>query len=105
MTTHHLELSDEVYRKLQKAAETERVSSEEWIDARLPRTPTDERPLSKVLKGLVGVADSRTDLPHNPRRSTVCDLIAEKFAKQGILTPHGNPSSGFYSVDKKEVAV
>ena len=78
MTTHHLELSDEVYRKLQKAAETERVSPEEWIDARPPRTPTDVRPLSEALKSLLGVVDSRTDFSHELRRSTVGDSVDKK---------------------------
>ncbi len=92
--TNQVELPDDVYRELTREAEEQKVTVAEWITARLSRAPgildSDERPLSEALKGLVGVVDSRADPFYEPRRSTVGDLIAEKFAKQGIGTRHGD---------------
>lgn len=91
MATHHLELSDEVYRKLQRAADIEGLTPEEWIGVRLPAVATEERSLAESLKGLVGIVDSRTDPPYRARRTAIGDYIADKFVKQGIGTGRGNP--------------
>ena len=90
--THQVELPDDVYQIAERAARQEGITPEEWISATVSRVgkpvPADEvpgkRPLSEVLHGLVGVVDSRADQRHEPRRTAVGDLIAEKFRKQGI---------------------
>lgn len=99
-TTHQVELPDEVYRIARRAAEQEGVTPEEWIAATVFRAglpvPTTgglasvAHTLSEALAGLIGVVDSRSEPVHQPRRTAVGDLIAEKFRKQGIGARHGN---------------
>jgi hypothetical protein len=96
--THRVELPDHVYQIAQQAAEKEGVTAEEWIVATVSRVgapvladdSSGERPLSEALAGFIGVIDSRTEPRHEPRRSAVGDVIAEKFRKQGIGPRHGN---------------
>ena len=96
--THHVELPDHVYHIAERAAAREGVTPEEWIAATVARAgvliPVDkvpnERPLSEVLQGMVGVVDSRTDSRHEPYRTAVGDLIAAKFRRQGVGPWHGN---------------
>jgi hypothetical protein len=81
-----LELSDEVYQKLQKAAEIERVTPEEWIDARLPET-SGQRPNRDALVRYIGAIDSSEETPDPRYRTEVSDIIAEKLRKQGLNIP------------------
>jgi hypothetical protein len=48
----------------------------------------EERPLSELLEGLIGVIDSSEDSPAFPRkRSAYGESITEKFRKQGLKLP------------------
>jgi hypothetical protein len=89
MTTRHLELHEELYEKLRQAADTEGVSPEEWIQARLPSstTATGERSLSEALKGLVGSFDSSQEQYGNRQVSPMAEMVADKLQKQGIEVP------------------
>src|SRR3954453_20633700 len=96
--THRVELPDHVYQIAERAARREGITPDEWIAATVSRAGTPvaadempgERPLSEVLQGLVGVVDSKTDPRHEPRRTVVGDIIAEKFRKQGIGRRYGD---------------
>ena len=48
----------------------------------------EERPLSELLEGLIGVIDSSEPSPASSRkRSAYGDAIIEKFRKQGLKLP------------------
>jgi hypothetical protein len=50
--------------------------------------PIEERPLSELLEGLIGVIDSSQPSPPFPRkRSAYGEAIVEKFRKQGLKLP------------------
>jgi hypothetical protein len=50
--------------------------------------PIEERPLSELLEGLIGVIDSsEPSLPFPRKRSAYGEAIIEKFRKQGLKLP------------------
>jgi hypothetical protein len=81
--THLLELSYEVYEKLQQAAAREGVSPADWIEARLPVT-AEGLPNRPVLARYLGGFDSSQELPDPKYRTEFGDIIAEKLRKQGL---------------------
>lgn len=93
--THHVELPDHVYRKLQEAAEKQGITPAEWIAATVSRArapvaahqENPERPLKEVLRGLVGKFDSSQEVFHDRSVSPIAEMVADKLQKQGIDVP------------------
>ena len=54
-----------------------------------PPSATAERPLSEMLKGLIGVIDSRLPYPprHPSKRDAFGEGVIEKLRKQGLTLP------------------
>lgn len=91
--THQVELPDHVYQIAQQAAEREGVTPEEWIAATLSRAGTpvpaeaEERPVSDVLRGLVGSFDSSQEDYSGRQISPMAEMVADKLQRQGIEVP------------------
>ena len=82
-----LELPDEVFEALAKAAREGGVTPAEWlaINLRTSDADTQEHPLPELLNDLIGSVDStETQSTHQTAFSTV---LAEKFRKQGSRIP------------------
>ena len=82
-----LELPDRIYEALNAAANRDGLTAAEWlaIQLRLSAEPGEERPLSELLTGLIGVVDSsRTD---NATPTPLSTALADKFRKQGFRIP------------------
>ena len=85
---HQMELSHETYDQLQKAAQTEGVSPEEWIQARLLSAAPQERPFQSVAEAIAPyTVDSRSHTPDPRYRSAFGNLVEEKLAQQGFKRP------------------
>ena len=73
-----LELPDELYRDLERVARERGLTPADWIASTLPggSGSIDQEPLSDLLQGLIGVADSTNE----PRRVRAAfgELIAQK---------------------------
>jgi hypothetical protein len=83
-----LELPDDVYSALERAALEEGLSPGEWVAAQLPgrQASADGRSLSEILQDVVGAIDSTAD--HLPaHRSAYGDALSAKFEKQGLRRP------------------
>ena len=92
--THPLELPEHVYQMIQRAAKKEGLTPAEWIEATVSRVgtpvPADEeteRPLSDVLKGLVGSFDSSKEHYDERVVRPMAEMVADKLQKQGIEVP------------------
>jgi hypothetical protein len=79
LMTHVLELSDETYQRLQRAAENEGVTPVEWLEA--------TKSVAEALTRYIGSVDSRTHTPDAKYRSEFGDIVDEKMAKQGSKPP------------------
>jgi hypothetical protein len=82
-----LELPDEVFEALAKAARDGGVTPAEWLAINLHASDayTQERPLQELWNDLIGSVDStETKNTHQTAFSTV---LAEKFRKQGLRIP------------------
>ena len=82
-----LELPDEVYEALAKAAREGGLTPAEWLAINLHTSDayTQERPLPELLNDLIGSVDStETQSTHQTAFSTA---LAEKFRKQGLRIP------------------
>jgi hypothetical protein len=80
-----LELPDEVYNALEKVAQQEGMSPEEWIAGQLPGYPSDSTgcSLTEALEDVIGSIDSTTEGPPNYGQSAYGDVLSAKFEKQG----------------------
>jgi hypothetical protein len=87
--THTIELPDEIFSALKKAAEDRGLSPIDWIASQLPwgAVGRTERPLSEALEGILGAFDSTASSDHSHPATPFSDLIAEKFRKQGLRIP------------------
>lgn len=82
-----LELPDEVYEALAKAAREGGLTPAEWVAINLHTSDahTQKRPLPELLNDLIGSVDStETQSTHQTPFSTA---LAEKFRKQGLRIP------------------
>jgi hypothetical protein len=82
-----LELPDEVFEALAKAAREGGVTPAEWlaINLRTSDAYSQERPLPELLNNLIGLVDSsETQGTHQTAFSIA---LAEKFRKQGLRIP------------------
>ena len=82
-----LELPDEVYEALAKAAREGGLTPAEWVAINLHTSDayTQERPLPELWNDLIGSVDStEAQSTHQTPFSTA---LAEKFRKQGLRIP------------------
>lgn len=84
--SRELHLADETFERLTAIAAEKGLTPEEWITTKVReerRRLNDERPLSEVLEGHIGVLDSGArGMPYT--RDAFSRIIAEKFGVQGI---------------------
>lgn len=82
-----LELPDKIYEALNAAAVSDGLTPAEWLAIQLSMSieSNEERPLSELLTGLVGVVDSTKT--HDSSPTPFSTALAEKFRKQGLRTP------------------
>ena len=78
-----------MYRDLETVAQERGLTPAGWIAATLPGRSglIDEQPLSKLLQGLVGAVDSRSESRNGRARPPLSDLIARRLMKQGLREP------------------
>jgi hypothetical protein len=83
-----LELPDEVFEALAKAAREEGLTPAEWLAINLHTSDahTQERPLPELFNDLIGSVDSSTEIP-NTHQTAFSIALAEKFRKQGLRIP------------------
>jgi hypothetical protein len=81
-----IELPDDLYRDLSQVARERGISPADWIAAALPkRTDSlEERPLSELLHGFIGVVDSTEEPRIGHARTPFGERIAEKLERQGL---------------------
>ena len=84
-----IELPDELYRNLEKAARERGITPAAWIAEALPCAagPIGRRPLPDLLEGLIGAVDSTKGPRTGHAPTPFGELIAGKFAKQGLRRP------------------
>lgn len=82
-----LELPDKIYEALNAAADRDGLTAAEWLalQLRLSVETSEERPLSELLTGLIGVVDSTK--AHESSPTPFSTALAEKFRKQGLRIP------------------
>ena len=87
--THPIELPEETFLALLRIAELKGMTPADWIASQIPATlrERDERPLSDVIDEIIGTVDSSIESRPQGPFSSVSDLIAEKFRKQGLIIP------------------
>lgn len=83
---YQLELPNEVYDKLQKAAERDGVSPADWIDARLSDS-SRKQPSRQALARYIGGFDSSQEMPDPKYRTEFGKIVAEKLRKGGLDIP------------------
>jgi hypothetical protein len=81
-----LELPDDVYGDLERAARRDGLTPADWIASTLAgrSSAPEQRPLDELLKGLLGVVDSTDGAPGGTIHTPFGDLIASKLEKQGL---------------------
>jgi len=84
-----LELSDDVYRDLERAAKKDGLTPADWIANTLVGRSSgpEQRPLDKLLEDLLGAVDSTDGAPGGTIRTPFGELIASKLEKQGLRRP------------------
>jgi hypothetical protein len=84
-----IELPDELYQVLEKAARERGLTPADWIAATLPSNSAsiEERPLGELLQGLIAAVDSTTEPRTGGARTPFGELIARKFERQGLHRP------------------
>jgi hypothetical protein len=84
-----IELPDELYKDLERAARERGLSPADWIAAALPggSGSIEERPLSELLQGLIAAVDSTTEPRIGNGRTAFGELIARKLERQGLRRP------------------
>ena len=82
-----LELPDEVFEALAKAASEGGVTPAEWlaISLRTSDAATPEQPLPQLLNDLIGSVDSTET--QSSLQTAFSTVLAEKFRKQGLRIP------------------
>lgn len=89
---HAVELSDEAFQKLKRAAEREGVTPAEWLEATISRESASNPParpknVAAAFAPYVISVDSSKQTPHPKYRSPFGDIVDEKLAKQGFKRP------------------
>jgi hypothetical protein len=80
-----VELPDELYRDLEKAAQERGLTLADWIATALPGgSGAIEQPLAELLQGLIGAVDSTKEPGSGQARTPFGELIARKFERQGL---------------------
>ena len=81
-----VELPDELYRDLERAARERGLTPADWIATTLPggADSVAEHPLSELLQGLIGAVYSTEDPRSDQTRTPFGELIARKLEGQGI---------------------
>jgi len=84
-----IELPDELYGDLEKAAREQGLTPAGWIAITLRGSsdPIDNRPLPELLEGLIGAVDSSKEAHGGKSRTPVGELIARKLQRQGLRRP------------------
>lgn len=88
-----IELADEVYQRLEKAAAALRITPEEWIDRYLPPLPTPlltrdgkvPKTLADLFEGRIGLIDSGSDENLSEDHSRIFGEILEEKRRRGTL--------------------
>jgi len=81
-----VELPDELYRDLERVARERGLTPADWTATALPSRSgaVDQQPLSELLQGLLGAADSTKERRSSQARTPFGELIARKFKRQGL---------------------
>ena len=81
-----VELPDELYRDLERAARERGLTPADWIATTLPggAGSAAEHPLPELLQGLIGAVDSTEDPRNGQTRTPFGELIARKLEGQGL---------------------
>jgi hypothetical protein len=84
-----IELPDELYGDLEKAARERGLTPAAWIAITLRGDSglTDNRPLAELLQGLIGAVDSTNEARREKSRTPFGELIARKLERQGLHRP------------------
>ncbi len=87
--THPIELPEDIFEALLRIAELKGMTPADWIASQIPTAflQREECPLSDALNGITGSIDSTTEPHPQGSFSSVSDIIAEKFRKQGLIIP------------------
>jgi hypothetical protein len=81
-----IELPDELYENLERAAREQGFTLVDWIANAVPATTrsADSRPLIVRLEGLIGLVNSAETPPDERRRTPFSELLSRKFERQGL---------------------
>lgn len=81
-----IELPDELYRDLERAARERGLTPAGWIATTLSggSDAASEQPLPELLRELIGAVDSSTEPRSAPVPTPFGELIARKFDRQGL---------------------
>jgi hypothetical protein len=81
-----IELPEEVYENLERAARERGITASDWIASNLPgsQDAAEQDRLHKVLLDLVGTIDSREEPRIDHPQTSVASLVSEKLQKQGF---------------------
>ena len=84
-----IELPEDVYQNLEKAARERGMTAGDWIASILPidRDSSEKHRLHEVLRSLVGAIDSTDETGTGYPPTVISDLVSEKLQKQGLRTP------------------
>jgi hypothetical protein len=85
--THIIELPEEIFVALLRIAELKGMTPADWIASQITAAflQREECPLSDALNGITVSIDSSTEPRPGGSFSSVSDIIAEKFRKQGLI--------------------
>ena len=81
-----VELPEDIYDELERAARENGLTPAGWIAATLPGYSTDQ-PLPVLLEGLIGAIDSTVEPQSAGSQTPLGDLIAQKLERQGFRRP------------------
>jgi hypothetical protein len=84
-----IELPENVYQGLERAARERGMTTADWIASILPndQDASEQQRLHKVLNDLVGVIDSSKEPRRGHAPTPFADLVSEKLEKQGLRRP------------------
>lgn len=84
-----IELSDEIYGDLERAAREVGLTPAGWIASALASASgqADGRLLPELLEGLIGAVDSTNLVQSGSGGTPYSELIAKKFERQGLRRP------------------
>jgi predicted CopG family antitoxin len=84
-----IELPEDVYENLEKAARERGMTASDWIASVVPgdQDSSNQRSLHEVLQSLVGAIDSSEEPTTGYAPTAISELVLEKLQKQGLRRP------------------